>query len=252
MKTELAKNIDLVQVDVVAGVDELQFPKNVDWAARKIVKLVLVAPTANMVSPIDGQTPVLKRSQISDLYLDLYKADESEICHNLYFEALLHTNNHPVYINSALSLNLSRLYFTTAPTINGCLLFYVFYEGETVENYEPSQKNVTIQVPLDADAKLSFRDIVDTYVHIIGQHVRGLQIWGAENNPVYLTLRDYEYTYVINSLYSGLARPQMAGATCELTQIAPLRFADLNIDFDNSFVRNAASFPVTLIMTIEY
>ena len=252
MIAELYKNIDLVQVDVEAGAEELQFPKNVDWASRKIDKLILAAPTASCLSPIDGQTDVYTRSDIADLFLDLYKADESELAHYVSFENFLHTNNHPVRIDSALSLNLSRMIFTTPAPKAGCLLFYVFYDTKEKIDYTPSQKNVTITLPMVANEKISFRDIVDTYVHIVGQKVRGLQIWDTDNNPVYLTLRDYQYTYVINSLYSGLARPQMAGATCEETQIAPLLLDSIDIDFDNSFVQNATAGAITLTMTIEY
>lgn len=252
MLAELYRNIDLVQIPIQSGIDEYYFPKNVDWANKVIDKIVLCTPTNPCVSPIDGTTPVLTRSQIADMYIDLYASDDSEITHNLSYEQLLYTNNHPVIIGKQLNLNLSRIYMPTAPSANSVLLMYVFYGTNKREDYEPSQKSVTLHFPMAAGERMTFQDIINTYVHADGKKIRGIQIWDAENNPAYLTLRDYELTYIIKDVHTAMFRPQMAAATVESTQIDPIRLDSLDINFDYSFVQNATNSACTQIITLEY
>lgn len=252
MKAELYRNIDLVQIDIQSGVDEYYFPKNVDWANKKIDKIVLCAPGTACVSPIDGQSSVYTRSGVVDMYLDLYSNDDQEIVHNLSFENILHTNNNPVLIGKQLSLNLSRIYFTTPPASDGVLLFYVFYDTQYRDDYVSSAHNETITFPLAAGEKLTFRQIINTYVHAQGKKVVGIQVWNAENNPAYLTLRDYPLTYILKDVHTEMLRPQMSAATVEGTQVLPCRLDCIDIDFEYSFIRNATGSANTQTITIEY
>ena len=252
MKAELYKNIDLVQINIKSGVSEYTLPKNVDWAKKKVDRLVLVAPTASIVSPIDGITPVLTASQISDLYFDLYSGADKEIAQSLHYSNLLHTNNQVVRIDSELSLQLSRLFFTTAPDSDGCLLLYVFWGSKIKEDYDMPRRSVTIDVELQANERLSLREIISRTIYADGHKVRGIEIYGGEVKPSYLTLRDHQSSYIISNLYSGLARPQLQGATADATQLHPLLLDELDIDFEYSYVRNAVNSANTQHITIYY
>lgn len=252
MKTNLYKNISVVQIPVQQGITEYQFPKNVDWAGEKIDQILLAAPINACLSPIDGQTNVLTRSQIKDLYFDLYTGEDTELSQSLYFENILHTANYPIEIHNVLSLSLSTIKFTSEPTQDGVLLLYVFWGGRVDECFEVPRRSVTIDFPLQADEKLSFRHIINTYMHADYQKVRGISVWDAENNPCYLTLRDYKQSYIIKSVYGGIARPQMEGATAEASQVHPLYLDSVDIDFDYSFIRNATSTANNQKITIYY
>lgn len=252
MIASLYKNISVVQIPVTAGVSEYQFPKNVDWAGQHVDKIVLIAPATSLIGPIDGQTAVLKRSQIKDLYLSLYAANETEIAESLYFENVLHTANYPVEVNSELSLNLSSIKFTTAPVSDGVLLFYVYWGTRKDDNFEVPRRSVTISFPLEANEKKTFRELINTYIHADYKNVRGIAVWDAEANPAYLTLRDHQLSYIIKSLYGGLARPQMLGTTAEESQVHPLYLDSVDIDFDYSFVRNATNVANNQKITIYY
>ena len=176
MKVEVYKNIDLVQIDITAGKSEYRLPRNVDWANRKVDKLLLVAPEKGCLSPLDGITPVLTRAQIEDMYFDLFRADESEIAQNLYFENLLYTNNHPVRINSALSLKQARINFSTPPTESGCILLYVFWGGSVNDDYQMPSKSETVSFDLAANEKLTFTEIINTYFHVRGEKINATYI----------------------------------------------------------------------------
>lgn len=253
MTAKLYKNISIVQIPVQQGVSEYQFPKNVDWAGQEIQQILLAAPSSdNCLSPIDGQTPVLSYDKISDLYFDLYAEDKTEITQSMYFENILHTANYPVEINSVLSLTLSTIKFTTAPTADGVLLLYVFWGGRKDGCYDLPRRSVTIAFPLAANEKLSFRQLINTYMHADYDKVRGIAVWDAENNPCYITLRDHQLSYMIKSMYGGLARPQMEGATAQTSQVHPLYLDSIDIDFDYSFVRNATGTANNQKITIYY
>lgn len=252
MKATINKNIDLVQINIAAGTDEYYLPKNVDWNGRTIDRIVLAAPTASVVSPIDGTTHVLTRSEIKDLYFDLYDGNDAELTHGLSFEQILHTNNNPWLPKKQLSLNLSRMYFTTTPQTSGCILLYVFYGSQEVEDIEFPRKSITVEVNLAADEQKSFQEIINTSIHAIDQRVRGIMVWDADTAPVYLTLRDHQLSYILNSVYSGLLRPIMRKNNAEATQIHAALFDAIDIDFDYSFIRNAGSVATKQIITFEY
>ena len=252
-KVYLNKNVALLQINVKSGVDEYYLAKNVDWQSRKIDKIVLFAPvTSGMVSPIDGVTPVFTQSDMDSLYIDLYGIDEHTICNGMSVRAISHTNNHPYMIGQQLQFNLSRLYFTQTPGNAGCILLYVFYDTKEEYDYEQPQKSITIQFSLQADEEISFTRLINTYIHAPAQKVKGISFWDADSNPAYVTLRDHQNSYVIHNLATPLMRPQMVGATAEDTQIAPMLLDNIDIDFDNSFIRNATGSANVQTMTIKY
>ena len=252
--TTLYRNISLVQIPIKQGVVEYRWPKNVDWAGERIDKILLATPIANTVlSPVDGQTHVLTEAQLRGaLYFDLYNNRDQELALGLYYQQLLASNNYPVEINETLSLRQSRLFFTQAPTVDGCLLLYVFWGSKHDENHEPARNSVTVHFPLGANEKLSLREIINTYVSADFKKIRGIECWGSETNPAYLTLRDKQLTYIVKSVLTSLARPQMAGATASTSQVQPMLFDSLDIDFDYSFIRNATATANNQTITIYY
>ena len=189
---QLANNIDVVQINIKSGVDEYYLPKNVNWRDRVIDKIVLaLAPVGNqypLLSPIDGTTEVFEYGTISDLYFDLYAADDTQIVRNLYFEQLLISNNNIPAIGAKLSLNLSRLYFTNTPQADGCILLYIYYGGKDGE--VDATQSVTVNVPLAANASMSLQDIVDNYIMLQPETIKGIYVWDADEKPVYITLRE--------------------------------------------------------------
>lgn len=274
----LTSNIDIVQINIKSGVDTYYLPKNVNWRDRVIDKIVLVAsPNSSLtvLSPIDGQTQLL--GNITDLYFDLYAADDSLIARNLAYENLLYLNNHILPIGQKLSLNLSRLHFTTAPEQDGCILLYFYYGGKEVGETEPARKSVTVTVPLKANARVSLQDIVDNYIYIQPDTVKGVYFWDSKNKPVYLTLRYADNIHVLNSVLSSLCRPpldenmttqsvlnllqspvrapqqnvavqQISG----LVQIHPLLLDNIDVDMLNSFVQNGQNVDVEVKLTFLY
>lgn len=252
----LTNNIDIVQINIKQGVEEYYLPKNVNWRDRVIDKIVLALSPANstLLSPIDGQTQVLTPSDISDLYFDLYAADDTQIVRNLSFEQILHTNNNPLYLNQKLSLNLSRLYFTTTPAQDGCILLYVYYGGKQIEETEPAKESVTVSVPLSANGKVSLQDIVDNYIYMQPKNVKSVYLWDWKIKPVYLTLRSADNKHTLNSIFSSLCRPPLyeTGNTAVDAQAHSLLLDNINIDMLNSFVQNAQNAVVEVRLTFLY
>ena len=165
MQPKLLRNIDIVQINITAGQEEYYFPKNVDWNDRVVDRIAIAAPSVNITSPIDGTTHVLKRSEIKNLYFDLYSKDDKDLSRELSFEQLLHTNNYPYLVNDKINLDLSRLYFTEAPTTSGCILLYIYYNGVDRPEEEQSRKSLTIRFPMAANEKMTFTDLVNTYMY---------------------------------------------------------------------------------------
>lgn len=252
MKTTLYKNVDLVQISIQKGVDEYYFPQNVSWAKEKVDKIVICAPQAACVSPIDGVTPVMQRENLQDMYLSIFTTEDKEIMHDVYFSELLHTNNYPVQIDAELNLSVCRLYFRTAPQENACLLIYVFYGSESVEDYELATRSVTVRFPLAANAQITFQEIINTYIHALPSKVRAIYCWNAESSPAYLTLRDHELTYILRDVHSELCRRQMVGSSAEETQVHPFYVDNIDIDFDYSYVRNAMDSESIQTITFDF
>lgn len=254
MITELYRNCELVQINVKTGVEDYFFPKNVAWVNRCVDKLLLCAPKNACVSPIDGVTPVITytQAQALNIYIDLYAENNRAICQSMDISNIIYTNNYPVRIDSVLSLNLSQIHLATKPVSDGCLLFYIFYDTKMEEYYEPSNINVTRELTLAPNEKLLVKDMLLRFPTFPANDIRGIQIWTAEDAPVYLTLRDRALTYNIKDVHSAMFRPQMAANSPEATQVHPFLTDSIDIDFDYSFIRNANGNTNTIKVTFEY
>lgn len=251
MAVDLVRNIDLLQINIKAGVSEYFLPKNVSWRDKVIDKMLIVtddlpfqqASYRTILSPIDGVTPLLKYEDVVNLYADLYSTGVIEIAHGMSISNILFENSHPWTPNVPLDLQQSRFFFSTPPEKDGCILLYVFYDGCTVDLYEPSNKNITVRFTLQPGQEVSFADVINTYVHVDGQKIRSVQFVNANDNPAYVTFRDYELSYVINNVLNTLMRMPVfynrAKEELRTSQVYPLLFDSIDIDFDNSRIRNA-------------
>ena len=240
MKQTLYRNIDLVRIPIKAGISEYYFPQNVDWAAKKVDKIVPCLPDAACVDPMDGTTDVLDAHNVGDLYFNIYSADHRELLHAVSVDQLVHVNNHPILLNSKLDLSLCSLYFTSAPAQDWTLLLYVYHDNQECDCDVP-QNSVTVEFPLDANEEINFQRIITTYIHELPAKVKGVMFWNAKSAPAYFTLRDTTDTYVLRNLHSELARPNMNGGVAWDTQIAPMLFDNIDINFQYSHIRNAQS-----------
>ena len=252
MKAELYTNCSLVRIPIVAGTDEYYLPQNVDWAGRIVEKILVCAPQNACTDPVDGVTPVLTAANLVDCYFNLYDANNRQIMNNVSWENLAHTNNHPLYVNAKLNLSQSSIRFTTAPQNNGTLLLYVFFGTRTEEYFDVPRKSVTVQFDLAGDAKISFQEIINTYVHALPATVKGIIAWNAASAPAYISLRDHDLTYRMTHIHTELCRPDMNGGTAKDSQCAPFYLNDLDIDFENSDIRNAKSVQSTQVLTFLY
>lgn len=252
MKAEIYTNCSLVRVPIKAGTDEYYFPQNVDWAGRKVEKILICTPTNPCTDPVDGITPVMTASDIEDCYFSLYNKNNVQIMHDVSYEQIAHTNNHPIYVNDVLNLSQCSIRFTNAPKGNFTLLLYVFYQTRQEEYFEMPKKSVTVEFPLPADAKISFQEIINTYVHALPATIKGIIAWEAVNAPAYISLRDHDLTYRMTNIHTELCRPMMNGGSADACQIAPFYTNDLDIDFDNSDIRNAKSVESVQVLTFLY
>lgn len=252
---KLHNNIELVQINIKQGVDEYYLPKNVNWRERVIdrISLVLSPEGVTLLSPIDGQSVVLGVQDVRGMYIDLYAHDDTQIVRNLAYANLLYTNNHPLEIGEQLSLNLSRLFFTEVPETDGCILLYVEYGSKEVED-EPAIKSVTVTIPLEANGRMSLQDIVDNYILMQPETLKGIYVWDATDHPVYITLRDLDGLRALNDIYGGMCRPPIiyTPGVATGTQLHELRLDNLRIDMLNSFVQNAQNTAVNVQITFNY
>lgn len=254
MKAELYKNCSLVRLSIKAGVADYYLPQNVDWAAKKVDKLLIVAPDNNLsVDPVDGKTPVLSYSTLESLdgYITLYDADNRELMHDVSVKQLSHYNNNPLYVNAELNLSLCRISFMTAPVADATLLLYAFYETRTEDYFDMPRKSVTAVFDLAANQELSFQEIINTYVHALPAKIKGI-VWWDNSNPAYLTLRDYDLTYQMASVHSELCRPDMNGGSAMRSQGQLFFVDDIDVDFDYSNIREAAGQVSTQKITFLY
>lgn len=242
----------MVRIAVKQGVSEYYLPQNVDWAGRKIERLAVVIPQTPCVDPYDGTTPVMDTSLYKDLFFNIYSADQKELLYAVSAEQLMHTQNNPLYLNSALDLSLCRLYFTSVPTADCTLLLYVYYGSKTIDTTDMPERSITVDFELQAGEEINFQKIIATYVHALPAKVRGILVWSAVSSPAYITLRDYKQTYVLNNLHSELARPNMNGGTAFDTQAAPMLLDNLDINFQYSHIRNCGSSAAVQRITILY
>ena len=251
MKAELYTNVALVRVPIKAGQDEYYLPQNVDWAQQKIDKMILCAPANACTDPIDGVTPVATATDVADLYINLYDADNREIMHDVAFENIVHVNNNVLRVDAKLNLSLCRIYFTSAPAQDMTLLLYVYYKTRTEDYYELPNKSVTAVFDLAANEEKSLREIINTYVHALPAKIKGMIVW-TYNEPVWITLRDYAYTYQMSNIHSELCRPDMGANDAWDTQAALYLVNDIDIDFDYSHVREAAGQQTTQKITFLF
>ena len=252
MKTSLYRNIDLVRIPVKAGVSEYYFPQNVDWAACKVDRIIACIPATACVDPMDGITPVLDQSAAADLFFEIYAANQREILHAVSVEQLVHLNNNPVSINSELDLGLCKVYFTQEPAQDYTLLLYVYHENKEVESYDVPERSVTVDFELQPYEEINFQRIITTYIHALPASVKGIMFWNAKTDPVYFTLRNYKQTYVLQNLHSELARTNMQGASADDTQLNPMYFDSIDIDFQYSHIRECAGQVSKQRITILY
>lgn len=112
MKLQFYKNIDVVQINVKTGVSEYFFPSNVDWADKKIDKMLVYGsnPESGELSPIDGITPIVDREQLDNVYLDLYDANNVQIAYSLSAMDIMHTCNYPLRLTINWVCKLLRLF----------------------------------------------------------------------------------------------------------------------------------------------
>ena len=241
MKTELYTNCSLVRVPIKTGVTDYYFPQNVDWAGKRVDKIVVCAPQNACTDPVDGVTPVLTLPNLDNLYFSITTEESNiETMHDVSYEQLLHRNNNPLRVDGVVNLALSRLYFTQAPASDATLLLYVFWQTRTEEDYDLPKRSMSVNVPLNANQELSFRDIINFAIHALPDTVKGVIMWDAETSPVYVTLRDHQLTYMMTDIHSEMMRADMLAQDAFDTQAALFMLNDLDIDFDYSRIREAA------------
>ena len=265
MKLQLYKNIDCVQIDVKAGVSEYFLPQNVDWADKKVDKLVVYgsAPESGELSPIDGVKNVYDTEQIQSIYFDLYNQDGEAIAHSLSAVNILHTNNNPLYLDSKLSLQLSRMCFSKTPDGDGCVLIYVFWNSIDIEKDDLPNQNVTVSFDVPANTEVTLSKVIDTYIHSQSKSLKGIIVWGVytEYSGLFITLRDYNYQTITKLLPARMCRPPMCvGNTpdiglayqAESAQVHSMLFDCADVDFDNSVIYNSYDMGVDSNLTITF
>ena len=254
MKTELYTNCSLVRLPIKSGVTDYYLPQNVNWADRKIEKLIICAPEDVCYDPVDGITETMTDYALKacDGFISLYNKDGQEIMHDVSVEHILHRNNQPLRVDDKLDLSLCHLHFETAPAQDYTLLLYAFYTTRAEEYYDMPRKSVTVEFPLKADDELSLQYIINTYVHALPGTIKGVICWSALTAPAYLSLRDYTLTYQMANIHSEMMRSDMNGGSAYASQAALFLLNDLDIDFDNSFIREAAQMNGTQKITFLY
>ena len=252
MKLQLYKNIDCVQIDVKAGVSEYFLPQNVDWADKKVDKLVVYGSelfTGDFVSPIDGQTPLIGEDLLSKAYFDLYDTNGVHVGYNISANNLKHTCNHPLEINSAISLQTSKIVFSQTPDVDCCLLIYVFWGTSIEDTDDLPNHSVTVTFPIGYGEEITLASVIDTYIHSQSKTVKGMYMWSLPNKTIFFTLRDYNYRTIVKLLPGEMCRPPMGVPDwasdesvvikSQLVQVDSMYFDCADVDFDNSFVFNS-------------
>lgn len=266
MKLQLYKNIDCVQIDVKAGVSEYFLPQNVDWADKKVDKLVVygASPESGELSPIDGINEVYDIDKVQSIYFDLYNQDGEPIAHSISAVNMLHTNNNPIEVNSQLSLQLSRMCFSQTPEDDGCVLIYIFWNSTEVETDDLPSQSVTVQFEVPSNTEVILSDVIDTYIHAQSKSLKGMMVWGAYTSysGLFITLRDYDYRTITKLLPIRLCRPPMGvddsfpeiglAYKAQSVQVHSMLFDCADVDFDNSVIYNSYSVGVSGNVTITF
>lgn len=244
MNTILHRNIDLVQIKLKAGVERYYFPQNVDWANKVIDRIAICLPNnQNNIDPMDGVGSVADFVAKPEFYLYMSDANEKEIFHEVFSDNFVNRNNYIIDIHKKLNLSLCYMNFTQAPAADQTLLMYVFYGDREVTEFEYPVNSITVDFEMQPNEELTFQELINQYVHALPAKIKGIVAWNPEANPTYLTMRDHQLTYVIRDLHTEMLRPDMyqAGTSATDTQVHPMWFDDIDIDFDYSRVRNAVA-----------
>lgn len=252
MKLNFYTNCSLVRIPIKAGVTDYYFPTNVDWAGKKVDKMLFILQNEFDVSqyiydPTDGQTPVIADypSQTGNVFVSLYDADNREVMHNVDIRFLSQQNNAPLELNCVLNLSLCRVTLTTSPTVDYTLLCYVFHGTRTEEHGELPRRMVHASFALEAGQEISLRQIIHDYVHALPGRIKGIYCEG-DTRVCYITLRDKKLTYIMDNIIGWVMRPINIAVVgigrpinfSESEQKEPFLLNDLDVDFDNSYIRN--------------
>lgn len=249
----IARNIDVVQFDLVKGKTDYYFPKNVSWANRKVNKMI-VDIGVGLTSPINGDNLV---NSIPNMYLDLYDKDNKQIVNKASIEQILYLNDNPLYVNNYISLELSKLWIPSV-TESGSILVYVFFDGEEkdCEELPAINKSITVQCTLPSKGKISFQDLVDNYITLQPNKVKGI-ISSFESDNVdanayggFITLRDKTNKRVFNHISTELCRDNVYNLY--YTQRNTFRFVPMDIDMLNSYITNRTAETITYNITFLY
>lgn len=250
------QNISLCQINVKQGQSEYYLPMNANWREKKIEKIVVYAHDDNVPvsSPVDDAS-CLGRSDIQDLYFDLYNVDGENIMHNLQAYELLDANNFPPEIGHKLSFDLSRIFFTTPPASDAALLLYVFYNSSEAAQDEATE-NVTVIFDVPAKSRVSFADVIEKYMYATNRGVRAIAVWNdvatLSYNSGFLTLRDDTGRLAHEDLPTYFFRPvnKPASGDVILRNHIPLDAVDL--DFNNSYMYNPHNQAIEYTVTFYY
>lgn len=290
---KICQNIDLVQINVKSNVDQSDsfglsyyLPKNVSWANEKIDKIVVACPLSNyrrgmsrkyLQSPIDGQPIYTSRDfaqkvpyHLEDdgdqgIYFDIFKKDGEVLAKDLSFLSLLSSNNNVIEINSQLDLNQTVIHVPGKLYFDGAILLYIFWGGHDEPSFEYPTENISVNVPLLASQKMSFTEIINNYVHIQPNKIKGIYVYDVRtksqafvpdcDSAVFVTLRDFNQTYIINNVLDCMFKEQRQNLYAE-DVVAIGRnhpYFDADIDFDNSFIQNGyEELDTTVTIIFEY
>lgn len=263
MKANLYRNIDLVRIPIKTGVKEYQFPRNVDWADKVVDKIVFcpMAPNADTnhpsLDPVDGTTPIISDLSATqrNAFVNLTDEHDVEIMHYLHLSTIRYQNIQSILeVNARLNLSLCSIKMTDAPVTDGTMLLYVFWGGKKEESYDYPCNSITADFELAAHQEMTFREIINTYIHAMPQRVRGVIAERGKDSPAYLTLRDHQYSYVIRNVHTQLFEPARTATfyTKMYPYLPTMLFDNIDIDFDYSRIRNAQDIPNRQILTFLY
>lgn len=265
----IARNIDVVQFDLIVGQTDYYFPKNVSWANRRIDKIIVYNNNIGVAetSPINGNMLYSGWLKLYPLYIDLYDKENKQITNKVSIWQTSNWNNNPLYVNNYISLELSKLWIPSV-TQNTSILVYIFFDGRESEELAEINKSITLTCTLPSDGKISFQDLVDNYITLQAGKVKGL-IAGyikddgsplAKDLPCgFITLRDKTNKRVFNHIPTFFCRTNInmllfeaLGGSAEVSQRDIFRFDSMDIDMLNSFITNRTLCEITYKITFLY
>ncbi len=203
------------------------------------------------------------------IYFDIYKKDGSVLSRDLSILSLLSTNNNVFEINSKLDLEQTCIKIPGKLVEDGVIWLYVFYGGHEDAAFEYPTENITVQVPINPRQRLTFSDIINNYVHIQPNRIKGIYVWetkaiwdggtaqryyAGSHSGIAVTLRDFNKDYIVNSVIDAVLGMHEGIAKDEVRSLCRSHlFFDHDIDFDNSYIDNLYSHQiVTATIIFEY